>query len=62
MVPSCGIEPQPSEPESEILSIKLRGRRNRKYNEKSTPIDYFLLINFSGFPEFVRDSLSQIGR
>ena len=23
-VPPCGIEPQPSEPESEILSIKLR--------------------------------------
>ena len=25
LVPLCGIEPQPSEPESEILSIKLRG-------------------------------------
>ena len=29
-VPPCGIEPQPSEPESEILSIKLRGRSTAK--------------------------------
>ena len=26
VVPPCGIEPQPSEPESEILSIKLQGQ------------------------------------
>ena len=29
-VPPCGIEPQPSEPESEILSIKLRRQNHRK--------------------------------
>ena len=34
MVLPCGFEPQPSEPESEILSIRLREQGLRKY-EKS---------------------------
>ncbi len=42
-VPPCGIEPQPSEPESEILSIKLRRRIGGKYSEKPRPEQIYLI-------------------
>ena len=50
----CGIEPQPSEPESEILSIKLRehfrmrGPGNRHYPGRGTAN----IAIFSKYPDF----------
>ena len=55
-VPPCGIEPQPSEPESEILSIKLRRQFHRigtgcffnNFTDRGTAN----IAIFSEYPEF----------
>ena len=58
VVPPCGIEPQPSEPESEILSIKLRGQNH-------TNIVKFLRglpVNISGSTQLLSHGLAQLNR
>ena len=51
LVPPCGIEPQPSEPESEILSIKLR-RRNPFQRAGTTGCPGRGIANIANFSEY----------
>ena len=51
LVPPCGIEPQPSEPESEILSIKLR-RHNPFQRAGTTGCPGRGIANIANFSEY----------